>query len=111
MSSGQARFAPGDRVRTDAVDPDHHTRLPRYARGHIGVIVETSGTWPLADDRAVLQEFGLRLPDDVTITVWDAGAKSCYLVLPLCPAGTEDLLEEDLATLVTGEGLIGTAAL
>jgi hypothetical protein len=47
-----ARFAPGDRVRTRALDPDRHTRLPRYARGCTGRIVAVTGTWPLADDIA-----------------------------------------------------------
>lgn len=45
-------FAPGDRVRTRAVDPAGHTRLPRYARGAPGVVVEVAGHHPLADDRA-----------------------------------------------------------
>jgi nitrile hydratase len=48
----EPRFAVGDRVRTRSVDPSHHTRLPRYARGHVGEVVEVQGTWPLADDRA-----------------------------------------------------------
>jgi hypothetical protein len=47
-----ARFVPGDRVVTRALDPDHHTRLPRYARGHVGEVVEVQGVWPLPDDRA-----------------------------------------------------------
>jgi hypothetical protein len=46
------RFGPGDRVRTRAVDPDGHTRLPRYARGAVGTVVERAGVHPLADDRA-----------------------------------------------------------
>jgi nitrile hydratase len=45
------RFAPGNRVRARLADPDHHTRLPRYVRGHIGEIVEAGGEWPLPDDR------------------------------------------------------------
>jgi hypothetical protein len=48
----EPRFAVGDRVRTRSVDPAHHTRLPRYARGHVGEVVEVQGEWPLADDRA-----------------------------------------------------------
>jgi nitrile hydratase beta subunit-like protein len=52
MSTRTDRFAPGDRVRTRTVDPDGHTRLPRYARGAIGVVVEPAGSHPLADDRA-----------------------------------------------------------
>ncbi len=47
-----ARFAPGDRVRTRSFDPPHHTRLPRYARGQVGEVVDVHGVWPLADDRA-----------------------------------------------------------
>ncbi|MGH3322253.1 MAG: SH3-like domain-containing protein [Streptosporangiaceae bacterium] len=49
---GEGRFAPGTRVRTRGVDPDHHTRLPGYARAKVGEIVEPQGAWPLADDRA-----------------------------------------------------------
>ncbi|PVZ05378.1 SH3-like domain-containing protein [Actinomycetospora cinnamomea] len=46
------RFAAGDRVRTGTVDPPHHTRLPRYARGVCGEVVATAGHHPLADERA-----------------------------------------------------------
>jgi hypothetical protein len=45
-------FAIGTRVRTSRVDPPHHTRLPRYARGAVGVVVECEGTYPRPDDRA-----------------------------------------------------------
>ncbi|HEX6470115.1 MAG TPA: nitrile hydratase subunit alpha [Streptosporangiaceae bacterium] len=62
------------------------------------------------DPRAVLAEFGLRLPPEVDITVWDSSAESRYMVLPVRPAGTNDLTEAELAGLVTREGLIGTAA-
>ena len=48
----EPRFAVGDRVRTRSLDPSHHTRLPRYARGHVGEVVEVQGIWPLPDDRA-----------------------------------------------------------
>jgi nitrile hydratase len=47
-----AELAVGDRVRTAVTDPDHHTRLPRYARGHVGEIVRDLGPWPLADESA-----------------------------------------------------------
>lgn len=46
------RFRPGDRVRTRRVDPPHHTRLPRYARGTTGTVVEIQGRYPLPDERA-----------------------------------------------------------
>jgi nitrile hydratase len=46
------RFRAGDLVRTSRVDPPHHTRLPRYARGAVGTVVEPQGLHPLPDDRA-----------------------------------------------------------
>jgi nitrile hydratase len=46
------RFAPGTRVRTRVLDPDHHTRLPGYVRGQLGAIGEAEGVCPLPDDRA-----------------------------------------------------------
>ena len=62
------------------------------------------------EPRPVLAEFGLLLPDEVQIAVWDATAETRYMVLPVRPAGTDELAEEDLVGLVTGNGLIGTAA-
>ncbi|WP_030256418.1 nitrile hydratase subunit alpha [Streptomyces violens] len=62
------------------------------------------------DPRSVLAEFGLELPDGVTVTVWDSSAESRYMVLPRRPDGTDARGEEALARLVTREGLIGTAA-
>ena len=62
------------------------------------------------EPRAVLAEFGLLLPSDTQIVVWDASAENRYLVVPARPAGSDGLAEEDLAALVTRNGLIGTAA-
>jgi nitrile hydratase subunit alpha len=62
------------------------------------------------DPRGVLREFGLELPADTRISVWDASAESRYMVLPRRPSGTDGLSEEKLAELVTRKGLIGTAA-
>jgi nitrile hydratase subunit alpha len=61
------------------------------------------------EPRAVLAEFGLDLPDDVEIAVWDSSAETRYLVVPLCPAGAAELAEEELTARVTRQGLIGTA--
>ncbi len=63
----------------------------------------------VAEPRAVLREFGLELPDDVEIRVWDSSAEVRYLVLPLRPAGSVDLGEDELATRVTRDCMIGTA--
>jgi nitrile hydratase subunit alpha len=61
------------------------------------------------EPRAVLAEFGLELPDDTEIQVWDANSESRYLVLPLPPEAADETDESALATLVTRNGLIGTA--
>ena len=42
-------YAAGDRVRARAGDPDHHTRLPGYVRGHAGEVVARLGDWVLPD--------------------------------------------------------------
>ena len=63
------------------------------------------------EPRVVLAEFGLRLPEQTEIAVWDASAESRYLVLPSRPDEAAGLPEADLAALVTLGGLIGTAAL
>ncbi|MBK3568384.1 MULTISPECIES: nitrile hydratase subunit alpha [unclassified Streptomyces] len=62
------------------------------------------------EPRSVLAEFGLTLPTTTDITVWDSSAETRYMVLPLRPAGTESLTEDELAALVTRNALIGTAA-
>jgi nitrile hydratase subunit alpha len=61
------------------------------------------------EPRAVLAEFGVTLPDRVLISVWDSTSEARYLVLPARPAGSEGLGEDQLAALVTRNGLIGTA--
>ncbi len=62
------------------------------------------------EPRSVLAEFGFELPETTAVTVWDSSAESRYMVLPRRPGGTEGLSEDELAGLVTREGLIGTAA-
>jgi nitrile hydratase subunit alpha len=61
------------------------------------------------DPRGVLREFGLDLPADVEVRVWDSTAELRYLVLPERPAGTAHLSEEQLAALVTRDSMVGVA--
>ena len=61
------------------------------------------------DPRGVLREFGWEPPPATRITVWDASAESRYMVVPRRPEGTGSMTEEQLAGLVTRNGLIGTA--
>jgi nitrile hydratase len=60
------------------------------------------------DPRGVLVDFGVTLPDDVELRVWDSTAEIRYLVVPERPPGTDGWTEEELATLVTRDSMIGT---
>jgi nitrile hydratase len=60
------------------------------------------------DPRGVLREFGVELPEKTQIRIWDSTAEIRYLVLPQRPAGTEHLSEQELASLVTRDSMIGT---
>ena len=59
------------------------------------------------DPRGVLREFGLDLPGDAEVRVWDSTAEVRYIVLPERPAGTEKLSEQELAALVTRDAMVG----
>lgn len=61
------------------------------------------------DPRGVLREFGLDLPEDVELHVWDSTAEVRYLILPERPAGTASLSEDELAALVTRDAMVGVA--
>ena len=61
------------------------------------------------DPRGVLAEFGLTLPDDKKIRVWDSTAELRYLVIPERPEGTDGMDEEELADLVSRDAMIGTS--
>jgi nitrile hydratase subunit alpha len=60
------------------------------------------------DPRGVLAEFGVSLPEDTEIRVWDSTAEVRYLVVPMRPNGTGGMSEEELAPLVTRDSMIGT---
>jgi nitrile hydratase subunit beta len=75
------RFAPGTRVRAAAPDPDGHTRLPRYVRGHVGEVVEVRATWQLPDQavRGVSWTepvYAVRFP---AAELWGSGSHSVIL--------------------------------
>jgi nitrile hydratase subunit alpha len=60
------------------------------------------------DPRGVLADFGVTLPKDTEIRVWDSTAETRFIVVPMRPAGTEGWSEERLADLVTRDCMIGT---
>lgn len=59
------------------------------------------------DPRAVIQDFGGIVPEDVEVRVWDSTAELRYFVLPERPAGTDGLGEEELAALVSRDHMVG----
>jgi nitrile hydratase subunit alpha len=62
----------------------------------------------VSDPRGVLRDFGVELPAETEIRVWDSTAEIRYLVVPMRPDGTDHMSEEKLATLVTRDSMIGT---
>jgi nitrile hydratase subunit alpha len=60
------------------------------------------------EPRSVLADFGVMLPADTEIRIWDSTAETRFLVLPQRPAGTEGWSEERLASLVTRDSMVGT---
>ncbi len=61
------------------------------------------------EPRTLLGEMGLDLDEGTDVRVWDSSAENRYLVLPQRPAGTEALSEEELASLVTRDAMVGVA--
>jgi nitrile hydratase subunit alpha len=61
------------------------------------------------EPRAVLEEFGLELPEQTQIRVWDSSAEVRYIVLPMRPQGSDGLDAEQLAALVSRDCMIGVA--
>ena len=76
--------------------PDWYKSLPYRSRA-------------VSDPRGVLAEFGVELDDDVELRVLDSTADIRYLVIPRRPAGSEWMSEEELASLVTRDSMIGVA--
>jgi nitrile hydratase len=78
--------------------PDWYKQKPYRARA-------------VREPRAVLAEFGTFIPEDVEVRVSDSTSAVRYLVLPLRPAGTENWSEEELASLVTRDTMIGVSTI
>jgi nitrile hydratase len=76
--------------------PDWYKSLPYRSRA-------------VSDPRGVLREFGVELADDVEVRVVDSTADIRYLVIPRRPADTDGMSEEELASLVTRDSMIGVA--
>jgi nitrile hydratase len=62
----------------------------------------------VADPRGVLKDFGVTLPTETKVRVWDSTAETRFIVLPMRPAGTDGWSEDKLTELVTRDSMIGT---
>jgi len=60
------------------------------------------------DPKGVLAEFGVKLPPETEIRVWDSTAETRFLVVPMRPEGTGDWSEDELGRLVTRDSMVGT---
>ena len=60
------------------------------------------------DPRGVLADFGVSLPSETEVRIWDSTAETRFLVVPMRPPGAEGWSEERLADLVTRDSMIGT---
>jgi nitrile hydratase len=60
------------------------------------------------EPRKVLADFGVELPADTAVRVWDSTAEVRYLVIPQRPAGTDGMDEAGLMALITRDSMIGT---
>ena len=60
------------------------------------------------DPRGVLADFGVSLPGETEIRIWDSTAETRFIVVPMRPAGTENWSEDRLAEIVTRDCMIGT---
>ena len=105
-------------IAVENTDELHHmvvcTLCSCYPRGLLGVppLWYKSREYrsrAVREPRTVLAEFGTELSDAVEIRVLDSTADCRYLVIPARPSGTEGMGEEELATLVGRDSMIGTA--
>jgi nitrile hydratase alpha subunit len=105
-------------VAVENTDDVHHmvvcTLCSCYPRGLLGPPPAWYKSLPyrsraVSDPRGVLAEFGVELGDDVELRVLDSTADIRYLVIPRRPTGSEGMSEEELASLVTRDSMIGVA--
>ncbi len=103
-------------VAVEQTDDTHHLVVCTLCSCYPWPVLGLPPTWyksapyrsrVVRDPRGVLAEFGVTLPDDVDVRVWDSTAEIRYLVIPQRPEGTDGWSEEQLAELVTRDSMIG----
>jgi nitrile hydratase len=108
----------GNLVVVENTPGEHHMVVCTLCSCYPWMVLGLPPTWyksfayrsrAVIEPRAVLREFGLEIPDDVTLHFHDSSAEVRYMVLPERPSGCEHLSEEELAELVTRDAMIGVA--
>ncbi len=103
-------------VAVEQTDDTHHMVVCTLCSCYPWPVLGLPPTWyksapyrsrVVRDPRGVLADFGVSLPDEVEVRVWDSTAEIRYLVIPQRPPGTEGWSEERLAELVTRDSMIG----
>jgi nitrile hydratase len=103
-------------VAVEQTDDTHHLVVCTLCSCYPWPVLGLPPTWyksapyrsrAVRDPRGVLDEFGVTLPDETQVRVWDSTAEIRYLVIPQRPAGTDGWTEEQLADLVTRDSMIG----
>jgi nitrile hydratase len=103
-------------VAVEQTDDTHHMVVCTLCSCYPWPVLGLPPTWyksapyrsrAVRDPRGVLDEFGVTLPDETQVRVWDSTAEIRYLVIPQRPVGTEGWTEEQLADLVTRDSMIG----
>ena len=103
-------------VAVEQTDDTHHVVVCTLCSCYPWPVLGLPPTWyksapyrskVVRDPRGVLAEFGVTVPNDVEIRVWDSTAEVRYLVIPQRPDGTDGWSEEQLADLVTRDSMIG----
>ena len=104
-------------VAVENTDDQHHMVVCTLCSCYPWPVLGLPPTWyksapyrsrAVKDPRGVLADFGTALPESTRIRVWDSTAEVRYLVIPQRPAGTEAWSEDELATLVSRDSMIGT---
>jgi nitrile hydratase len=103
-------------VAVEQTDDTHHMVVCTLCSCYPWPVLGLPPTWyksapyrsrAVRDPRGVLADFGVTVPDEVEIRVWDSTAEVRYLVIPQRPEGTNGWSEERLAELVTRDSMIG----
>jgi nitrile hydratase len=109
--------ATGDLKALENTPEDHHLVVCTLCSCYPFSILGMSPAWyrsaeyrarAVREPRTVLAEFGVTIPDDVSVQVWDSTSERRYIVIPQRPAGTEGWDEDRLAAIVTRNAMIGT---